>query len=314
MEVFLETGEPGGSRVPDAEIGKLNDPRIKALFMVNPTNPTSVGIAEESLRKIARLVHTERNDLIVITDAVYAALVDKHHDIMSEIPENTLCLFSFSKYFGVTGWRLGVIMAHKENVIDRLISRLPEKDQAELEERYRIISHNPRGIKFIGRLAMDSRDIALAHTGGLSCPQQAMMCLLALFGLMDQNKNYKKAVQQLLLTRRINLYEGLGIELPDVAHGSNYYALVDIAVLAETVHGAAFQEHLMRNLTIHDLLFRLAEDRLTLCLPGSGFAAPPWSIRISLANLDSEAYTEVGKNIRGVLEDFHRDWSLEGPK
>ena len=311
-EILLET-EDGleALRIPDVEIAKLNDPRIKVLFMVNPTNPTSVSIAEESLRKIARLVLTERNDLIVITDAVYAALVDEHHDIMSEIPENTVCVFSFSKYFGATGWRLGAIITHENNVVDRLISRLPEKDQVSLAERYRIISHDPRSIRFIDRLAMDSRDIALAHTGGLSCPQQAMMCLFSLFGLMDENKAYKKEVQGLLLLRRTNLYKGLGIEMLGVSGGSNYYVLVDIPALAERLYGKVFQDYLMTNFTAQDFLFRLAGERLTLCLPGERFAASPWSIRISLANLDSDEYTEVGMNMRGVLEDFHRDETLK---
>jgi len=306
VKVPLEMDPREDSYIPDGEIAKLGDPRVRALFMVNPTNPTSVGIAKESLRKIARLVREERNDLIVITDSVYAALINRHHDIMSEIPENTLCVFSFSKYFGVTGWRLGVIAVHRDNVIDRLLARLPDKDRADLAERYRIVSRDPQEIKFIDRLAMDSRDIALAHTGGLSGPQQAMMCLLSLFGLTDQNRAYKSSVRRILRTRRISFYKGLGINPPVLPGSANYYALVDVAALAERFHGRAFHNYLKANFTIRDFLLKLAGDYLTLCLPGEGFAASPWSIRVSLANLDSEAYVEIGENLRKTLDDILR--------
>jgi aspartate 4-decarboxylase len=36
-------------------------------------------------------------------------------------------------------------------------------------------------------------------------------------------------------------------------------------------------------------------------LPGGGFDAPTWSVRVSLANLKDSDYVEVGKRIRGVL-------------
>ena len=57
-----------------------------------------------------------------------------------ELPENILGVYSFSKYFGVTGWRLGAVMVHENCIVDRLIKSLPKRDQAKLDMRYRLAS------------------------------------------------------------------------------------------------------------------------------------------------------------------------------
>ena len=35
-------------------------------------------------------------------------------------------MYSFSKYFGATGWRLGVIAVSQDNVFDATLAALPE--------------------------------------------------------------------------------------------------------------------------------------------------------------------------------------------
>src|SRR3954454_8689776 len=47
----------------DEEIKKLEDPKVKAFFVVNPGNPTGVALNAESIAKIATLVKTKRPDL-----------------------------------------------------------------------------------------------------------------------------------------------------------------------------------------------------------------------------------------------------------
>jgi aspartate 4-decarboxylase len=297
-----------GRHIPDSEIEILKDPSIKVLFMVNPTNPTSTSLSEESLRKIGRFVREERKDLIVVTDAVYAALADGHRDIAAEIPANTIVLFSYSKYFGATGWRLGVVMMQEHNVADMLISRLEKKERTLADRRYGSVSGDPGSMSFIDRLVSDSRDVALVHTGGLSCPQQVLMCLFSLFGLMEENRTYKKQVQALLLRRKLNLYKGLGLDPPEDPHEINYYVLLDIPAVAESLHGKPFARFLKAHRSAEEYLLSLAGNRLTLCLPGRGFAAPAWCIRVALANLDDHVYIAVGKNIRDTLEEFYHQW------
>lgn len=68
---------------------------------------------------------------MIITDDVYATFIPHFRSMMAELPKNTLCVYSFSKYFGATGWRLAVIALHQDNIYDRMIRELP-RDKQEL--------------------------------------------------------------------------------------------------------------------------------------------------------------------------------------
>ncbi|WP_083189773.1 bifunctional aspartate transaminase/aspartate 4-decarboxylase [Orenia metallireducens] len=170
INIEIKESEEMEWQIPEGELRKLEDEEIKVLYLVNPINPSSVTIDSDTIDKIAELVKNKRRDLIIMTDTVYANFVEGFYSLVSAIPENTICIYSYSKYFGVTGWRLGAIMLHQDNVVDHLISELSPKEKERLQQRYSIISTEPDEIKFIDRLVIDSRDVALAHTGGLSTP------------------------------------------------------------------------------------------------------------------------------------------------
>ncbi|MBD9499115.1 aminotransferase class I/II-fold pyridoxal phosphate-dependent enzyme, partial [Ensifer sp. ENS01] len=90
------------------------------------------------------------------------------------LPRNTIGVYSYSKYFGCTGWRLGVIAVAEDNIFDEKIKAHGEPIQKLLEKRYKAMTPKPREVKFIDRIVADSRDVALNHTAGLSLPQQVM--------------------------------------------------------------------------------------------------------------------------------------------
>ncbi|MBV9670786.1 MAG: aminotransferase class I/II-fold pyridoxal phosphate-dependent enzyme [Acidobacteriales bacterium] len=70
----------------DAEIKKLEDPNIKAFFIVNPGNPTGMGMSKETIAKITTLVKTKRPDLMLLTDDVYGTFVDDFRSLLGELP------------------------------------------------------------------------------------------------------------------------------------------------------------------------------------------------------------------------------------
>ncbi len=298
-------------QIPDEELEKLNSPDIKALFLVNPGNPTAAGLEQDTIQKIARIIQTRRPDLLVLTDAVYATFADQYRGLIQEVPENTILIYSYSKYFGATGWRLGVILMQEDHVADRLISKLSLDDQARLEKRYGLVSTAPKQISFMERLVLDSRDIALAHTGGLSGPQQVMMGLMSIFHLLDEKGAYRKDLHNLLSKRMELFYEGLNLDPPQGKNFTHYYALVDLLAMARERYGEPFASHLSWNHTVFDFLCRLAKDKLTIALPGEGFGGPEWTIRVSLANLEEEDYVAVGKNIWEILGFFHAEWEID---
>jgi aspartate 4-decarboxylase len=80
------------------------------------------------LDKLADLINEKRRDLIVVTDDVYGTFADDFVSVFAKCPYNTLCVYSFPKYFGATGWRLGVIGLHEENVLDTALAALPQGD------------------------------------------------------------------------------------------------------------------------------------------------------------------------------------------
>ncbi len=301
--VYIKGSEDMGWQIPDSEVAKLKDPSVKALYMVNPTNPTSVSLNADTVKRMSEVIKKDNPNMVIISDTVYASFVDNFNTFGAYLPENILGVYSFSKYFGVTGWRLGVIMVHENNVVDRLIKALPQKDQALLDMRYRLTSTQPRDIPFDERLEMDSRQVALAHTGGLSGPQQIGMCLFALFELLDTQFAYKKSIMDILEKRWAALYEALGIEEPKGDNLSRYYALIDLGRLAEAKKDKAFADKMMKGHSL-DFLFRLADEHGTVCLPGNGFAGPEWSLRVALANIKAEQCATVGKNIIKVLDSY----------
>ena len=308
VEVYVKGDEKKGWQIPDSEIKKLENKKVKALYFVNPTNPTSIALNKTTLEKIEKLVKTKRKDLIVLTDTVYATFPKQFNSIVGVIPKNTICVYSFSKYFGVTGWRLGVIMLHEDNIIDKLIKNLPKKDILKLDQRYKMDSATPEKIKFIDRLEMDSRDVALAHTGGLSCPQQCMMAILSLFELLDKQKKYQKSIQSILEKRIDSLYKNLKVKLEKGPEHTYYYSLLNLGEMAKNQYNAKFADYLTKNFTTIDFLFRLAKEKFTICLPGEGFAGPKWSIRIALANLSDKAYPIIGKNIKAIMDQYYKEW------
>ena len=288
----------------DEEIKKLEDPKIKAFFLVNPGNPTGVALSRETIAKIAKLVKTKRPDLMLLTDDVYGTLVPDFRSLMGELPYNTIGVYSYSKYFGCTGWRLGVIAIHEDNIFDKMIAKLPNADLTALDKRYGPITLEPRKLKMIDRIVADSRDVALNHTAGLSLPQQVMMSLFSLSELMDTKKHYQTACREIVYRRIAALLEGLGLELPPNPLYDAYYGLIDFEFFARKNIGAEAVEYLKKNVHPLDLAFRLAEDHGIVLLNGGGFEAPDWSLRVSLANLPDEVYEEIGRGVRAIARGY----------
>jgi aspartate 4-decarboxylase len=288
----------------DAEIKKLEDPKIKAFFIVNPGNPTGMGMNRETIAKIVDLVKNKRPDLMLLTDDVYGTFVDDFRSLLGELPHNTIGVYSYSKYFGCTGWRLGVIAVHEDNMFDKMIAKLPAEHVKALDKRYGPITLEPRKMKFIDRIVADSRDIGLNHTAGLSLPQQVMMSMFSLYELMDANKAYQKACMEIVHRRAKAMIEGMDLQLPPNPNFDAYYGLIDFEFWARKNIGDEAVDYLKKNVHPLDLAFRLAEAHGIVLLNGGGFEAPNWSLRVSLANLPDEAYEEIGRGVRTVARGY----------
>jgi aspartate 4-decarboxylase len=290
---------------PDEELDKLLDPNIKAFFIVNPGNPFAVALSDETIARIGTVLE-RRPDLILLTDDVYGTFVPGFRSLMGAFPKNTIGVYSYSKYFGCTGWRLGTIAVHEDNIFDEIIARHPEETKKLLDKRYGGLTLEPRKFAFIDRIVADSRDVALNHTAGLSLPQQVMMSLFSLAELMDEKKAYQKACIGICKKRFEATVEGLGIEVGENNGYDYYYGLIDFEFWARKYLGEEVVAWMKENVHPLDIVFRLAEDHGIVLLNGSGFAAPDWSVRISFANLDDHVYDDIGRAVRAIARDYRR--------
>jgi cyanophycinase-like exopeptidase len=67
-------------------------------------------------------------------------------------------------------------------------------------------------------------------------------------------------------------------------------------------------EYLVFHFDPLDFVFQLAEEKGIVLLPGGGFDAPQWSVRVSLANLPDEAYGPIGQAIAQLMQTYYQDW------
>ena len=292
----------------DEDIDRLRNPQIKALFITNPSNPPSYTLSPETAAQIVDIVKKDNPNLMIITDDVYGTFSPHFRSLMAELPQNTLCVYSFSKYFGATGWRDAVIALHEENIFDRMIAHLPEEQKKILNKRYSSLTLTPEKLKFIDRMVADSRQVALNHTAGLSLPQQTQMSLFASFAILDKENRYKNKMQEIIRRRLKALWDNTGFSLVDDPLRVGYYSEIDMLVWAKIFYGEEFVSYLKKTYSPLDVVFRLANETSLVLLNGGGFAGPEWSVRVSLANLNEKDYVKIGQGIKRILDEYAVKW------
>ena len=92
-------------------------PRTKGLVLGSPSNPTGTLIERAELERVARFV-AERGG-VLIADEIYQGLVYGAPPASAlGLPGEVVLVNSFSKYFCMTGWRLGWVVLPEARVRD----------------------------------------------------------------------------------------------------------------------------------------------------------------------------------------------------
>jgi aspartate/methionine/tyrosine aminotransferase len=97
----------------------------RALLVASPSNPTGTLLDEQTLREYHAITDQKGGSLIV--DEIYHGLTyDGPASTALAVSDDIFVINSFSKYFGMTGWRLGWLVAPREVVadIDKLAQNL----------------------------------------------------------------------------------------------------------------------------------------------------------------------------------------------
>jgi aspartate/methionine/tyrosine aminotransferase len=92
-------------------------PRTRGLLLGSPSNPTGTLIRAAELERIARFVAKQGG--VLILDEIYRGLVyEEPEPVAARLPGEVVRVNSFSKYFCMTGWRLGWVALPRERVRD----------------------------------------------------------------------------------------------------------------------------------------------------------------------------------------------------
>lgn len=101
-------------------------PKTRGVLLASPSNPTGTSIHPDALRKIHNVVQSRGG--ITLVDEIYLGLSfdTQYGQSALALDDSIISINSFSKYFHMTGWRLGwmVVPDALVDVIERLAQNL----------------------------------------------------------------------------------------------------------------------------------------------------------------------------------------------
>lgn len=107
---------------PDA-LAKAVNRRTAAILYGNPNNPTGTVYSRAQIERVAALA--EEHGLLLVTDEVYKDFLYNDAELFTPASldvfrERVVRVFSFSKAYGMTGWRVGFLHSDRRNVAEIL--------------------------------------------------------------------------------------------------------------------------------------------------------------------------------------------------
>jgi aspartate/methionine/tyrosine aminotransferase len=124
--VLVPTTAAGRYQLSASKVEAAWSPRTRGVLLASPSNPTGTSIHPDELRRIHEVVKSRGG--ITLVDEIYLALSfdEQFGQTALAIDEHIISINSFSKYFNMTGWRLGwmVVPDVLVPVIERLAQNL----------------------------------------------------------------------------------------------------------------------------------------------------------------------------------------------
>jgi len=100
---------------PTAAMIDALDPAPAAVIVASPANPTGTMLGREELQAIAEACR--RRGIVLISDEIYHGITYGERAVSAlELDDSAVVINSFSKYWCMTGWRLGWLVAPGELV------------------------------------------------------------------------------------------------------------------------------------------------------------------------------------------------------
>ena len=118
--IFVNLIEADGWRIDFKNLARRINNRTAAIIICNPNNPTGTIFPKEDLLKIAELAWKRK--IFIICDEVYKNFIYDNEVTffsLAQIPQLrkiVIRVFSLSKIYAMTGWRIGFLHSDEENV------------------------------------------------------------------------------------------------------------------------------------------------------------------------------------------------------
>jgi aspartate/methionine/tyrosine aminotransferase len=113
--VTVTAHEQNGYRVDPDDIRNVVTNRTKLLILNSPANPTGALLDRRTIQEIAKIAM--EHDFFVLSDEPYEDIIfDGDHVSIGSIEgmqDRTISVFTFSKSYAMTGWRVGYVTAPK---------------------------------------------------------------------------------------------------------------------------------------------------------------------------------------------------------
>ncbi|GAA4419646.1 pyridoxal phosphate-dependent aminotransferase [Acidovorax lacteus] len=124
--VLLATTAQERFQLSAAKVEAAWGPRTRGVLLASPSNPTGTSIAPEELRRIHATVQARGG--VTLIDEIYLGLSydERFGHTALALDEQVVSINSFSKYFNMTGWRLGwmVVPEAMVPVVEKLAQNL----------------------------------------------------------------------------------------------------------------------------------------------------------------------------------------------
>lgn len=110
--IMLDNGIEDGFQATIDSVKRAHNanPDLKGVMLANPTNPTGAMVKDNDLKQIVE--YCDQHQIWLICDEIYHGICyENDYKSVLNYSNNVIVLNSFSKYFSMTGWRLGWLIA-----------------------------------------------------------------------------------------------------------------------------------------------------------------------------------------------------------
>lgn len=115
-------GDEYGYRLAPERLAEAITPRTRMVYIVDPNNPLGTACTPDEIEAIVAIVRDA--GAMLIHDCTYRHFAYDHTLAATLYPEKTITIYSFSKWLGLAGLRIGAVVAHGD-VVERLASAPP---------------------------------------------------------------------------------------------------------------------------------------------------------------------------------------------